>query len=123
MAKTKLLAEIGTQSDAINTKITALVSKLAGASALDNSHWDAFTAIKTDLDKLDLTISKLEQRMKSWDGSTKLRDIFKKKAVLAKARQDALDKAKVIRADAAFIHETVDNVIAAMKQVKPAAAH
>ena len=42
MAKTKLLAEISAQSDEINKKLSAALSKLAGATALNATHWDGF---------------------------------------------------------------------------------
>ena len=81
------------------------------------------SAIKTDLDKLDQTISKLEARIKTWDGSTKLRDIFKKKAPLAKARQDTIDKVRAIKKDAEEIKVLVQGVIEEMQHVGRSAAH
>ena len=119
MAKTKPLQDIAAQTDNVMKLLIDLGGKLGYTDRLgrkllyirlQQSHYETRDKIITEMDKLDQTISKLEERIKSWDGSPKLRDIFKKKADLAKAREAAKQKLVLVKADAKAVHDSFSEV-------------
>lgn len=117
MAKTKLLNDIAIQTEVVSKLMLDLGGKLTTAAALEDGHWKALTQIKTELDKLNQTISKLNARIASWNGSTKLRDIFKNKVELAKARDNARQQAEKIKLEAKGLNESFNDIVKMMQLV------
>ena len=117
MAKTKLLADIGTQSGVVGGLVIKLATQLESAAALTDAHWTLLSDIKTEMDKLDQTVGKMEARIKSWDGSTKLRDAFKNKAQLAAKREDAKKKFEALKKDVHGFHDSYNETIKMMQAV------
>ena len=117
MAKTKLLNDIALQTDIVSKMMLSLSNKLATADALEEAHWKGLSDLKTEIDKLGVTISKLNARIKEWDGSTKLRDVFKNKAKLAQARENARKQAEVIKQNKAGIDSDFNGIVKAMREL------
>lgn len=117
MAKTKLLNDIAVQTDVVSKLLIDFGGKLSSAAKLEDSHWKSLSTIKTELDKLNQTIGKLTVRINSWNGSTKLRDIFKKKADLAKARDSARVQAEKIKAEAKGLQDSFNDVVKMMQTI------
>jgi hypothetical protein len=117
MAKTKLLNDIAVQTDVVSKLLLELGGKLASAAKLEDAHWKSLTQIKTELDKLNQTTSKLNARISSWNGSTKLRDIFKNKADLAKARDAARQQAEKIKVEAKGLQDSFNDVVKMMQAI------
>lgn len=117
MAKTKLLNDIATQTEVVSKLMLDLGGKLTTASKLEDAHWKSLTQIKTELDKLNQTISKLNARISSWNGSTKLRDIFKNKVELAKARDSARQQAEKIKVEAKSLNDSFNDIVKMMQVV------
>jgi hypothetical protein len=102
--KTKLLREIGEQSDVVRSLCVDLSHKLADADNLENSHWTALSHIITARDTLDQNVRLLE-------GSIRAFEELQKKTALVQEETKA-------------IHDLINQVIELMKQVsKRAAAH
>ena len=117
MAKTKLLNDIALQTDIVSKMMLRLPNKLATADALEEAHWKGLSDLKTEIDKLGVTISKLNARIKEWDGSTKLRDVFKNKAKLAQARENAKKQPEVIKQNKAGIDSDFNGIVKAMRKL------
>jgi hypothetical protein len=120
MAKTKLLAAITVQAAAVDKSLTALTNKLDGAPKLIPEHWTLLSNAKTEIDKLDQTISKMKANIAGWDGSTKFKNIFKNKAKLAEKRQVAINKFTDLQHDASRLHTDFDDAVKAMQLISKA---
>jgi hypothetical protein len=89
MAKTKLMAEIKSQSTELDKFLGGFVNKPESANSLTGEPWKLLSDSKTAVDKLNQTVSKTKAKIKSWDGSPAVKNIFKNKAKLAEARKTA----------------------------------
>ena len=117
MAKTKLLAEIKSQSVELEKFLNGFVNKLDSANALTDEHWKMLSDSKTALDKLNQTVSKMKAKIKSWDGSVKLKNIFKNKAKLAEARKTAISKFGVLEKDVAQLNSDFNTITKMMQEI------
>jgi len=117
MAKTKLLAEIESQAGEVGKLFLSLGSKLESANALTDEHWKLLSDSKTAVDKLNQTVSKMKAKIKSWDGSVKLKNIFKNKAKLAEARKTAEVKFGILEKDVAQINSDFSTLTKTMQEI------
>ena len=117
MAKTKLLAEIKTQSTDLDRLLSGFVNKLDSANSLTDEHWKLLSDSKTAVDKLNQTVSKMKAKIKSWDGSPKLKNIFKNKAKLAEARKTAESKFLVLEKDVTQINSDFNTITKMMQEI------
>jgi hypothetical protein len=92
MAKTKLLAQIETESSEVFKLLDHFAEKLSTATGLVDEHWKLLSDSKTEIDKLHQTVSKMRLQIKSWDGSAKLKNAMKDTVKLVEARKTAIEK-------------------------------
>ncbi len=117
MAKTKLLAEIKSQASDMDRLVNNLMGKLGDADHITDEHWKLVSDAKTAMDKLNQTVSKMRMKISSWDGSVKLKNIFKNKAKLEEARKTAKLKFASLEKDVSMYNTQFNDVIRMMQEI------
>jgi hypothetical protein len=115
MAKTKLIGEIQLHAGNVSLHLkTARQKFLEGDS---EAGWKGISDARTAQLKMDTAISALNAHMKEWDGSFKLKNIFKDKEKLAQKRESAKLVAAKLKSNATKLQEKMNKVLELVKKL------
>ena len=112
MAKTKLLEEIDTHQLDLTRRLHILYETCKEQANEDNPQikvlgklLDEATLVRV---KMNAACKKMQEKIDSWDGSTKLKNLFKDKAQLAFDRKEAKRIFGIVKVEVAELNELYD---------------